>query len=921
MSRQGAGSGAGGRSGGGVAHSAALVAALGAAFTLGVGGLGLYWFSRGAGGAGSGAAARSPAAAAAGETPGGGSGGRRALSLSAEEEAQRKLLDKLDRTIATLQGLPGSESDPYLSSASSSRSVSIAAARGGGHGQGQGPGRRSIGTSVERTLRDIRAKKWKKQLVRLTVQHRLRMVQLIMLHWRVNDQRLGSSSSSSLVLTRDLQAEAEQQRRADFELCWHLLHAHVHEADPNPPRSSPHSPASLYSAAPASAAAAAAAASVAAGASSEGRAAVHPFASAPFPPASERAEVQRHLLEVALDLRDPVRMWSALRDLLRLDEAAAASPSAASTAAAAAAAAASSSAAVASPAAPNEPSVLPVSLLLSLDFTSIYVCYHVSAMLGCWLLAFQLAHRLFGAARAAAQAQQHAQQHPLQAHLHMSMSSPGDERELYDALHQRALEAPVGAPVLDLALVSELATLRLLATLARQPHLLERLHLSREQVAPSVLPFSETGRVIDASSPAAATAAAGGASPSSDDSLSPRSPTALLEGVQPCAWESWQVLAYSTVVRAVVSPDEAGGRQSVLEELEQQQLDAPVHRCASSFVAPVPDEQGVPPGPSRRILRQGRLFSMTGLFQQPIPVVGSLIGEPAPLAADPSAQAQAHTLPGSTFSMQGYTHVGPDPAAASAAHQHHTGGAAAAESFYQFEYYKLTVAGADLRASSNGITASMVDAAQAQASEASPPSQLQHGRSFADVVSLAPLSAPLSRDPSTGFSSLAPSATTTPPPHGADGSRHPDSPPSAHLFASASFASLSASGLLEQHFPAPLLAAAQAQPLLQRLGSNVSSTSSNGTDSDLAARSGLLLGTPEPFLALERYQSSLPASVAASSETWTGLYRVIQSPVVSGAASMAAAPSRPRVEVHYELRLLVQRENGNASSPSPSHHG
>jgi hypothetical protein len=614
--------------------------------------------------------------------------------------------------------------------------------------------------------------------------------------------------------------------------------------------------------------------------------------------------------------------------------------------------------------------VLPPSLLLSLDHTSVFVALHVAALLGCWLLTYQLAHRLFGAARAAEQLQRQQQQ------LRLHPSSPehgGDEvaesDTLYDALHQRALEAPVGAAPVDLAVVSEIATLRLLAALAHQPGsgLLERLHMRREQVAPSVLPFSESGRVIDsptvsptgasAAASSAAHASAGISSPSasSEEALSPRSPRSIGESAAaavtegstngnggapwPCAWQSWQILAYSTVLRSLVWPKASHERCGVLRELEQQQLSTPVHHhvynastipgvppAVAAVVGNLPDEQGMLPLPARRILRQGRLFSMTGLFHQPIPVVGTLISEPA---AAPGAAAQVQgTMPGSTFSMQGYAHVADANAAES-------GGG-----FTQFEYYKLSVAGNNGNGGSTGsgsgsITASMVAAAQAQAGEASPPAQPGSAASSASSAAAVPSVSPLT----VQLDGL--SAPRTPPRSGGrPGSEGglggefgfgPESPPSAHLFASASFATLSGSGLLEQHFtPSSSSAAAAAsapaagaqqdailpslehQPPVVRHLSSASSTSSTSSSSSSM--------TPEPFLALERHQASLPPSVAAATETWTGLYRVIQAPSAV-AADADTTVVRPRVEVYYELRLLVAREHNNGAALSPSAAG
>jgi len=489
--------------------------------------------------------------------------------------------------------------------------------------------------------------------------------------------------------------------------------------------------------------------------------------------------------------------------------------------------------------------------------------------------------------------------------------------------------------------------------------------MRREQVAPSVLPFSESGRVIDSPtvSPTAASATASGAasagiaspSASSEEALSPRSPRSIGESAAvavtegstngnggapwPCAWQSWQILAYSTVLRSLVWPKASHERCGVLRELEQQQLSTPVHHhvynastipgvppAVAAVVGNLPDEQGMLPLPARRILRQGRLFSMTGLFHQPIPVVGTLISEPT--AAPGAAQVQG-TVPGSTFSMQGYAHVADANAAES-------GGG-----FTQFEYYKLSVAGNNGNGGSTGsgsgsITASMVAAAQAQAGEASPPAQPGSAASSASSAAAVPGVSPLTVQ--LGVMS----APRTPPRSGGrPGSEGglggefgfgPESPPSAHLFASASFATLSGSGLLEQHFtPSSSAAAASSapatgaqqdailpslehQPPVVRHLSSASSTSSTSSSSSSM--------TPEPFLALERHQASLPPSVAAATETWTGLYRVIQAPsIVAADGAAETTVVRPRVEVYYELRLLVAREHNNGAALSPSAAG
>jgi hypothetical protein len=269
---------------------------------------------------------------------------------------------------------------------------------------------------------------------------------------------------------------------------------------------------------------------------------------------------------------------------------------------------------------------------------------------------------------------------------------------------------------------------------------------------------------------------------------------------------------------------------------------------------------------ARKIYRQGCLFHSTGLFGQPIPVVGTIIDSAAGTAAGS----------GVSFMMQGYTHVHPPTAAA-----------APEQEYSQFEFYSfhpsaqvtsptsdtssappMSVASGPPSSSGSGsITSSMVDA---HANGATPILALpvdEHSNLSSAFHS--PLHSPSQQDASASPTSSA----------GGHGS--------THLFDSASFASLHMQHFDQAHGEqkdnlSPLLSPVSTPPL---------------------SASGIRSITP-----LQRYAIGL----GPRAELWSGMYRVIQSPAaVDVSASSSSHPpaesARPRIEVTYRISIVVER--------------
>jgi hypothetical protein len=583
------------------------------------------------------------------------------------------------------------------------------------------------------------------------------------------------------------------------------------------------------------------------------------------PPPTFEQEVLINLLIVSNRLEDAKKMDAVLKLLLQID----ASDTFATT-------------------------VIQPRVLRSLTREALLHGFTVAPLLGRFIWTFQLGQQLLDMDNTIAAADRDAASAASRSASSSSSVSGARSSPLPSALdtisdfHESAVENP---QTIDYSILFDIALQRIaeLRELAIWPTILQQMGSQQQQAVQqnSLLPFDWRGRQQTADNRATASPL-----PSAFPSLPP---TPSLR------WSRWRVVAYQTSLVSVSIRTSDSELQQLLERHLRERQD--MFQCK----------------PPRSLAREGDVFRGIGLFGQRLPLCGMIVHDAAQRVLPLSASLELPDTQGACVSMQGYVYVKePQPAAAASAFGSSTEESVAG--YTQFESYTLWMdhrppAEVERNWSPPGLSSASANTPVSPAPSAKEPmssSTSSAGSISSSLVSAAaaPRDTPLMLPGSMMYSAGA-DVTSRPPSHPTSAFQSPlvspaaialgsrqdskgsedaaSSPTHQRLFESASFVSVA-----QSNYFSPLRQASDAGT---QEGEGKGGERATGTTPPIGSPSPAVPGSP--FAALLAFADKEP-----NAEVWSGTYCVIQEPDKSATGEQ----TRPRVECHYKIRIVVQKE-------------